>query len=341
MNIPLLKKENVSDISLQKSFSDIENLNSGSKNELTINFKDSKLNFSINFDDEEDQFLKNDALVETFEFYENLLEKACNESLNISEYTMFPNMAEFTINLNKNDIPVEIIENTIIRVNQGLESVVESELGKGFEKFIKMKEDEAHDEMLIDYEIKIRKIVYSNLSTNFSNYDVNLILNSTALTKKFDTKENKIEFSNNSSTKLKIPESYDKIKSNSFIEEIVFLQKNNNRFVRLEGSDKAKELMKELCTKATKEFYSNPRYKETNNDKLFNFIGRVNDGKGNDADVLVNKKTKEVMLMTEDYKYSSLEFIRQNNPVLCVEVNNLHKDFLEKSNKIKIKIPKL
>lgn len=344
MKIHQFSESEISNIEIETVFDTLDDLSKDDNTSMVVTF-------SINTDKFANDFVNNEALSEEFDKSYELLELALRANFAQINYGVGVFDIEFESEIkSRKEIP-QLASDVISKLNNGIQAVISEKLGDDLELFIKRKESEAHNDMLSDYENLIRKLVYKELRMEVGEKDAHLILISTATPMDFDMRENnKIEFNKSASTSLKIQRTnnstseyrlneplYDKIESSKYVEKIKFLQKNNNEFVSIVASKEALELVEKICKRCTKEFYSNPRYKEPNNDNLFEFAGRVNDGKGNDADVLVNKASNEMMLMTKDGKYDSPIYIGELNPILKSKAKDVFEEFLNNKQKKKRK----
>jgi cytochrome b involved in lipid metabolism len=341
MKIHQFNESEISNIEIETVFDTLDDLSKDDNKSMVVTFLINTENFA-------NDFAKNEALVEEFDGSDQLLEFALREKFPQISYGVGVFDIEFESEIENRGKIHALASEFIAKLNGGIQTVITEKLGDDLELFIKRKESEAHDDMFRDYENLIRRLVYKELRMEVGEKDANLILSSTAVPRDFDMKQHKIEFNETASTSLKIQRTnnatseyrlnkplYDKIESSKYVDKIKFLQKNNNDFVSIVASKEALELVEKICDRCTKEFYSNPRYKEPNNDKLFDFAGRVNDGKGNDADVLVNKTTNEMVLIIKDNQYDSPTYIGELNPILKSKAKDVFIEFLSNKQKQK------
>lgn len=225
---------------------------------------------------------------------------------------------------------IKIIENLFSELNEQINHVVVETLGEDLSIHKAKKNEEAQYELMCDYENGIRNVFYSLLEFAVKDNESKVYLaKSDAIPDHFDMREHEYSLKKHCSIKLKIKtvngayeertensSLYEKIENSQFIDKIDFLQKNNNRLVKLNANQEGIELVKKLLEEATEKFYTSPRYKEPNNDGLFTFVDRVNDGIGNDADILINKATKQHMFMVRDDEYVNKDYLQKEMPKL-------------------------
>ena len=225
---------------------------------------------------------------------------------------------------------IKIIENLFSELNEQINHVIVETLGEDLSIYKAKRNEEAQDELMIDYENGVRNVFYSLLEFAVKDNEAkNLLKESHAIPAHFDMREHEYTPKENSYVTLKIQKTngahrerklneplYERIENSRYIERISFVQKNNNKWVNLYANQEGIELVKKLLEEATEKFYTSPRYKEPNNDGLFTFVDRVNDGIGNDADILINKATKQHMFMVRDDEYVNKDYLQKEMPKL-------------------------
>jgi hypothetical protein len=307
-SIPLLKKMDIIEIEVNSTFDSIDDylIEKTNKENILINIDLGRWTSEVN---------KNEALVETYNFYDDIINQAVRGITDI-DFESHTLNGIFSFNLIDGISKESQINNMFNKVNENIKDLIDEELGVNLQKFIDNKQSEQHEEMLCEYENIIRKKFHYIVRSKISAFDLSIIYHLDSTPKNFDLKENVFEETSNVSFKIRLPKKlnyrdfksldveYDKINQSILVEDFVFIQKNNPTFIKINANSFAKKLINDCAMEATNEFYNNPIYKTDKLNLKSNlvFLGRVNDGKGKGGDAwgCVKEGSKSIKIVTDN-----------------------------------------
>lgn len=247
----------------------------------------------------------------------------------------------------------EIVHNLISSINQAIESMVNNRYGNNFQFYFKEINQEAQDDLIVEYDNSISKIFLELLEKKVGAINSKIILNTTASLLRYDCVHYQLENNENKTTTLKLMGSkrnlsaaeeyklnepiYESITENPYVKSIEFLQKNNNSLVKIHATEETKKMLIDLAEQATKQFFNTPIYtnKEIKPISIFQF--RVNDGKGNDCDIYKSKTEKSYLAVFKGGHVETLEGLSKINPDLYKNAKT-EIDSISKNKKIKNKL---
>lgn len=75
-------------------------------------------------------------------------------------------------------------------------------------------------------------------------------------------------------------------------------------------------MIEKFLKESTEKCYNTPRYELPCEDDKLKFLGRVNDGKGNDADTYIVKSNNYLVFLQENHVIISGDIMRETNSTL-------------------------
>lgn len=316
--------------------------------------KNSENNLKILFDisDLYEYFVNNEVLTSEFDDMDDLVSRVSETNINNikgleSNYDYLSvDVEDASLLSDKNDI-----ESLTSDINSEFKRVIDLYLGENLEIYEKKKNNEKDDELMINYQNEIGRIFRQKLIDEFGSVNYGMIQNSSFSIRRFKSLDyDELGFDNENSCSLKIKRAgysgeeyrqnahiFEKITNSPIVNDLEFVQRNNNSLVKIRLNEDTISRIKEIANDSSELFMSSPRYKEVNNDELFNYIGRVNDRKGNDADVYLLKSNNELFMVTDDKGYSKPESLADKFPELVELAKNKQLDISNKrKNKIRL-----
>lgn len=297
INIPKLTIDNILSI---ESKNEYENLNDFELNST----RNSTITINIDIEDYCSQLEKQEAISETFgDISNNLIEPAFDSYEETSSNSNYYNLEVEITGDSANDFSKEYFELLLKGVNETINNMINEKLGVNLEIFIKSKQQEQESDLLTDYNINIANALQTRIheelgsaykflshseGVNFHYADTrqykDRIIKSKDISPSLGYDLKLIKRHNSAHDDAIEPTRLKQIKeieSNKYVENISLVQKNNYYLIRVYTNEDFKDYIKKTAKEETQRFYNSPRH---GNEKGL-FLGRVNDGKGNDADV--------------------------------------------------------
>jgi hypothetical protein len=303
--IPLIKPTDILDIKLTNNFNDHD-----------VNYKEgdnkSFIELTIELGRWGDDMQHIPIFDETYDYYETIIYKAVN---NIDGLECDVNVVDGTFTLDKTSLPdKEQISNLITTLNREIKKSIEKDFNIGVGQFIESKHKELQDNLLDSYEFGIVKSFNKIVMDKFSGFDRAIIFSLDVMPVKYDLSQNEYKRNMQPLFGLELPirkisdspkylwgdehykdykyrqSNYDKIKVSPLVDEVIYIGNEYSNNIQLKGSKIAENFVIENLRKATNSFYNKPLYKSHDIAPKLSFFGRVNNGKGMDADVWADSR---------------------------------------------------
>lgn len=336
MKIPQLKKIDILNLEVKSDFDSLSSY-------LENNQHNSTIEINIDLERWKTEMKGIDAINQTYDFFDDIIENAASNLKNI-DFDSHTLNGIITAKFDNKTSKIDFIDTIFESLNESIQDVISSKIGHGFKLFIKQKQDEAQDELLNSYENYIRKISYEKLQNRLSENDFSAVLKSDAMPfSNFDMNVGEYKINENRSIKLprekgrdrsQLDAAYSKLISSPYIESLEQVQKNNASLVEVKSTTKAQELVKSILLESTEEFYKNPRYSISFSENTAEFIGRVNDGKGEDADIYKAAYSNTLYFVRSDDEYCGEELLGRENKELLKRSKLLLENFSNKQDEI-------
>lgn len=297
INIPKLTIDNVLSIESKNEYEDLNDfeLNSTRNSIITVNIDTE--NYCRQLEEQE-------AVYDTFgDISNNLIEPAFDSYEETSSNSNYCYNLEVEITGDSaKDFSKEYFELLLKGVNETITDMINKKLGVNLEIFIKSKQKEQELDLLTNYNIHIANALQTRIHEELGSAYKFLSRSQGIDFHYADTKQYKdriinkqdidsglgydlehIKFHNSAEEDVLEPtrlKQIEEIENNKYVERISPIQKNNHYLIRVYTNDDFKNYIKKIAEEETQRFYNSPRH---GHEKGV-FLGRVNDGKGNDAD---------------------------------------------------------
>lgn len=292
------KESDILNIRVDKSFENIEDL------ENNKNLVDFELTLELDLENFNEYISNNEILneeIDTIYFFDEIERDMEN---------VF--MQNHTLNLKVNkkiegEVSREVIIEIIEEINELIQENFDNKLGSDLELYINKKEEEAHEEKLIDFENVIAKRVRDRLKEDFkempyifyAHKEMPLRCNTRDLVKNTDgtlaTTNGNFGLPRIRSQKQK-DELIRKLEQSEFVVDCYF-NGTHKDVLNIEVNENAKQIFNQIAKEETEKFYKEPDFPEFEVRKYDQFVEKNSNQKGGVMDVYFNEYKREVVVV--------------------------------------------
>lgn len=291
------KESDILDINVNKSFESINDLENN-------NLVNSNLTIELDLENFNEYISNNKVLeeeIDTMYFFDGIEKNM--EDVFIQNHTL-----NLKVNKEiKGEASRKMIMDIIKEINNSIQEEFDEKLGSNLELYINRKEEEAHEEKLIDFENIISKriidrfrkdfeeipyIFYSHKEVPFYFSTRNQVMNSdgSMVTKNGNFGLRRIRSKNKKEDLIR------KLENSPFVVDYYF-NGTHNDVLNIEVNESAKQIFNQVAKEETEKFYKEPAFLNVEVRKYDKFVEKNSNLKGSEMDVYFNEYKREVVIV--------------------------------------------
>ena len=291
------KESDILDINVNKSF---ENINDLENNNLV----NSDLTIELDLEGFNEYILKNEILEEEIDtlYLFDEIEKSMENVF----------MQNHTLNLKVNkkiegEVSRKVIMEIIEEINELMQENFDQKLGTDLELYINRKEEEAHEEKLINFENSIAKRVRDRIKKDFPEMPY-IFYAHKEMPFRFDTR-NPVMNSDGSMATTNGNFGLSRIRSQKQKDELIrkledsefvvdsYFNGTHKDVLNIEVNESAKQIFNQIAKEETEKFYKEPAFPNIEVRKYDQFVEKNSNLKGGSMDVYFNEYKREVVVI--------------------------------------------